>query len=195
MCLSPTCAAAQSHARPRRPAGVLGAHESARGLQNSEKRSTPEDSTKSPLEAFLPDPAEVRAVEPQRMFSAQEYRDKGFTGPIRLFSSAQASAVAAAFFRGAPLTNKQILSQRHRGQGPQTPPSTHPATWNYTLPMAKNDDLLNVAAEILGPDVVLWATVFWHKPPCSDGYIPWQYVHSPSTASREVLRLICFDHV
>lgn len=171
----------------QRPAGILGAHD------ESEERGGSAGASTERLEAFLPAPAEVRAVGSGSKFSAQEYRDKGFTGPIRLFSSAQASAVAAAFFRGTPLTNKQALSQRH--QGPQKPPSTHPATWNDTLPMAKNPGLLDLAAEILGPDIVLWATVFWHKLPCSESYIPWQCVAEPSLPLSDawILSFACHD--
>ena len=166
-------AAAAAH---RRPAGILGGADGEPEQVKHRQSERPYGSTPPAehLEAFRPDPAEVRRVGPQSKFSAQEYRDKGFTGPVRLFSGAQASAVAAAFLREPPLTNKQALSQR--SQGTKKPPSTHPATWNETLPIAKDVGLLNLAEEILGPDVVLWATVFWHKPPCSEGYIPWQCV-------------------
>jgi hypothetical protein len=56
---------------------------------------------------------------------------------------------------------------------PMTAPSTHPATWRETLPMATDERLLDLCAEALGPNLVLWATVFWLKQPGSTAYIPW----------------------
>lgn len=150
---------------PRRPLGILGADESAPGSLFAEQLQA----------AFHPAPAEVRTVGSQSTFSAAEYRDQGFTGPVQLFSADQASAVAAAFLGASQVTNKQALSSGSE-QPSQKPPSTHPATWADTLQMAQDSSLLDLASNVLGPDVVLWATVFWHKAPGSEGYIPWQCV-------------------
>jgi hypothetical protein len=166
----------------RRPAGILGSAE------EPEQRGQALGVSPGRLEAFLPSPAEVRTVEPRGgRFSAQEYREQGFTGPVRLFSAAQVSAVAAAFLSAPPVTsNRDALSQRS-ARGTQKPPSTHPATWNDTLPMAKHTGLLDLVTEVLGPDLVLWATVFWHKPPRSEGYIPWQCVNHPTEHPERIL--------
>ena len=122
-----------------------------------------------------PPPAEVRGAAP--VFDASEYHSAGFTGPLQLFSAAEAEGVrrsfdaalqAAADGEGERTPNGTLLLSRTDG-----PPTTHPRTWDDTLPLARKSELLDRCAEILGPDLVLWATVFWHKPPRTTKYIPW----------------------
>eukprot|EP01046_Picozoa_sp_COSAG06_P055835 COSAG06_NODE_10381_length_1691_cov_1.189070_1_plen_174_part_10 len=120
---------------PRRPLGILGADESAPGALFAEQLQA----------AFHPAPAEVRTVGSQSTFSADEYRDQGFTGPVQLFSADQASAVAAAFLGASQVTNKQALSSGSEKHA-QKPPSTHPATWADTLQMAQDSSLLDLAS-------------------------------------------------
>ena len=167
MMVAPDSAAA---AEKKRPLGILGAGESESGPQYADQLT------------FRAPPAEVRAVDTRSSFSMHEYRTKGFTGPIRLFTPEQAAAVASAFLGDSVrATNKEVLSgQKSAELLSRQPPTTHPATWADTLPLAKDPKLLDLVEKVLGPDLVLWATVFWHKPPGSDGYIPWQCVPLPA---------------
>ena len=43
--------------------------------------------------------------------------------------------------------------------------------WAYEL--ATHQRILDYAERILGPDIVLWAMVFWYKEPHNSKYIPW----------------------
>ncbi len=40
--------------------------------------------------------------------------------------------------------------------------------------MATNEKVLDHVEKVLGPDIVLWATVFWYKEPHNTKYIPWR---------------------
>ena len=132
--------------------------------------------------AATPPPFEVRGAGSDSPFSAVEYRERGFTGPVTLFAPVQAERVRAAF----DAATQQLISDVAGGgqetvtkngtrinSGKDLPPSTHPATWGDTLPFAQDEALLDLCSEILGPDLVLWATVFWAKPPHTTKYIPW----------------------
>ena len=39
--------------------------------------------------------------------------------------------------------------------------------------MATNEKILDHVEKVLGPDIILWATVFWYKEPHNTKYIPW----------------------
>ena len=121
-------------------------------------------------------------------FSASEYQERGFTGPVQLFSPERAAAVLDAFQRAEheakrnPAGGQRTETRTKNGTvvkaGPGSPPSTHPLTWDATAPFASDPGLLDCCAEILGNDIVLWATVFWNKPPQTTVYIPCKFFAS-----------------
>ena len=131
------------------------------------------------LHASAP-PAEVRGCGGRdSAFSASEYRERGFTGPVTLFSPAEAGLVRKVFDdqTSATAASDGVVTKNgtrlHNNGARDTAPSTHPGTWADTLPMAQRASLLDLCSQVLGPNLVLWATVFWAKQPGNPNYIPW----------------------
>ncbi len=99
-------------------------------------------------------------------FSVAQYQQDGFTGPVPLLSETEAAAGRQAFFTTIGQTEATAGPTKERTAGL----NLH-HRWVHDL--ATREDILDYVAQILGPDLVLWATVFWYKAPHNTTFIPW----------------------
>jgi hypothetical protein len=99
-------------------------------------------------------------------FSADQYREEGYTGPIRLFSPEQAAVYRRSFY--------EAIGQDEERPGPAT---STVAGFNlqhrWAHEIATHPVLLDRIEEVLGPNLVCWAMYFWYKEPHNGKYIPW----------------------
>lgn len=99
-------------------------------------------------------------------FSVEQYREEGYTGPIRVFSEEEAARLRAKFYaqigqsEAAPGPAKTYMSAWH-----------HHHRWVYD--MATHPGILDRITTLLGPNVVMWAVHFWYKEPHNGKYLPW----------------------
>lgn len=93
-------------------------------------------------------------------------RERGFIGPIRIFSQSDAARLRESFYRTAG------IDERRPGKQPRPLSQMH---WEHSWvwDMATHTDLLDIAEEILGPDLVMWSTNFWYKPHEGQKPVPW----------------------
>jgi Protein involved in biosynthesis of mitomycin antibiotics/polyketide fumonisin len=104
-------------------------------------------------------------------FSLKQYREDGYSGPIRGLTLQEAEEGCDRFFAA--------LGQSKYEPGPaRTDLSAwhHKRRWAYDL--ATHPAIVEAMAQILGENVVLWAMHFWYKEPGNEKYIPWhQDIH------------------
>jgi ectoine hydroxylase-related dioxygenase (phytanoyl-CoA dioxygenase family) len=99
-------------------------------------------------------------------FIQREMRTKGYVGPIRLFSQREAVELRRTFLEEAGIDTSAP------GPAPRSLARWHWAH-DWVWEMATRRELLDIAEEILGPDLVLWNTAFWYKPPVGQKRVPW----------------------
>lgn len=100
------------------------------------------------------------------MFSLEQYRQQGYSGPIQAFTEAEARYGYERFF--------EVLGQSPANPGPSTQDMSawhHKYRWAYDL--ASHPSIVDPISSILGENVILWAMHFWYKEPGNDKYIPW----------------------
>jgi len=99
-------------------------------------------------------------------FSIEQFREEGYSGPVRVMSESDAASLRAHFFReigqaeAAPGPTKAYMSAWHLKH-----------RWSYEL--ATLPSILDLIEEAQGPDMVLWAMHFWYKEPHNSKRIPW----------------------
>jgi ectoine hydroxylase-related dioxygenase (phytanoyl-CoA dioxygenase family) len=99
-------------------------------------------------------------------FSADQLRDQGYTGPIRLFKDEEAARLRARFYEkigqseAAPGPTKVYMSAWH-----------HQHRWAYDI--AIHPPILDMVSQLLGPNLVMWAMHFWYKEPHNGKRLPW----------------------
>lgn len=99
-------------------------------------------------------------------FSADQYRENGFTGPLQILTPGEAAEARRSFFG--------TIRQSEATPGPMNePPGGFDLRYRWVYDLATRNQVLDHAEQILGPDIVLWATVFWYKEPHNSSYIPW----------------------
>lgn len=99
-------------------------------------------------------------------YSVEQYKEAGFTGPVRVFNEPEAAAFRQKFFQtigqseSAPGSTCHYMSAWH-----------HTMRWAYDL--ATDPRVLDLITPLLGPDLIMWAMHFWYKEPRSGKLIPW----------------------
>ncbi len=91
---------------------------------------------------------------------------RGFAGPVRIFSRREAASLRESFYRTTG------INEHRPGKSPTSLARMHWAN-DWVWDMATHPDLLDIAEEILGPDIVLWNTAFWYKPYQGQKPVPW----------------------
>ena len=102
----------------------------------------------------------------KQSFSLEQYREQGYTGPVRILSPDEAAAGRRDYFAAIGQTEDSAGPTDERAGGF----NLH-HRWAYAL--GAHDKTLDYVEQILGPDLVLWAMVFWYKEPHNEKYIPW----------------------
>ncbi|MGA1195773.1 MAG: phytanoyl-CoA dioxygenase family protein [Candidatus Latescibacterota bacterium] len=99
-------------------------------------------------------------------FSAKQYTEEGYTGPISLLSQEQAAIYRQAFFNA--------IGQDEKKPGPaKSSVSGFNLKHRWAHDIATHPILLNHIEEVLGPNLMCWAMYFWYKEPHNTKYIPW----------------------
>jgi ectoine hydroxylase-related dioxygenase (phytanoyl-CoA dioxygenase family) len=93
-------------------------------------------------------------------------RQRGFAGPMRIFSLREAAKLRESFY------STTGIDERRPGKSPTSLARMHWAN-DWVWEMATHSDLLDVAEEIIGEDIVLWNTAFWYKPYDGQKPVPW----------------------
>ena len=102
----------------------------------------------------------------QNRFSLDQLKNEGYTGPVSILSADEAAAGRRAFF--------EAIGQSEESPGPtDRKPGGYNLQHRWAHDLATDDRILDYIEKGLGPDVVLWATVFWYKEPHNTKYIPW----------------------
>ena len=108
----------------------------------------------------------VIANAPSSGFSPDQYRQAGYTGPVPILSEEEAAAGRKAYF--------SAIGQSEATPGPTNErPGGFNLRFRWAYELATHQKTLDHAERILGPDIVLWAMVFWYKEPHNSKYIPW----------------------
>ena len=98
--------------------------------------------------------------------SSEQYTSEGFTGPIRVLSPDAAQSARTRFYAS--------IGQSETNPGPMADrPGGFDLRYRWAYDLATKPAILDHVEQILGPDIVLWATVFWYKEPHNKSYIPW----------------------
>ena len=141
---------------------------------------------------------------------AQQYRDDGFLSPIRVLDAAEAeqaranfdayeAGLGSALFDAAPRDRRLLLQETHVV-----------LPWVYAL--ASHANILDVVAALLGPDLIIWSTQWFPKPPGDPTYINWHQdgaywglqpsdvctawvALTPSTSANGCLRVVPASHL
>jgi len=99
-------------------------------------------------------------------FSLDQLREDGYTGPMSLLSPEEAAAGRRAYFAA--------IGQSEESPGPtRERPGGFNLRYRWAHELATNEKVFDYVEMALGPDIVLWATVFWYKEPHNTKYIPW----------------------
>jgi len=99
-------------------------------------------------------------------FDVEQFQAEGFTGPVRVFSEAEAAELRRKFYAE--------IGQDEAHPGPTNKPMSawhHRLRWFYNL--AANEQILDLIEALQGPNLVMWAMHFWYKEPRSGKRIPW----------------------
>lgn len=99
-------------------------------------------------------------------FSLAQFEAEGYTGPIQVFSEAEAAQLRSHFWAK--------LGQSEDAAGPSKINMSawhHQHRWVYDL--VTHPGILDPIASILGPNVIMWAVHFWYKEPNNGKYLPW----------------------
>lgn len=100
------------------------------------------------------------------IFSPEQYQQEGYTGPVPLLSQDEVSVARQAYYAA--------IGQSEATAGPT---SARPGGFNlhyrWAYDLATHTNTLDYVEQILGPDIILWAMVFWYKEPHNTKYIPW----------------------
>ena len=99
-------------------------------------------------------------------FSADQLREEGYTGPVALLKPDEAAAARFAFFEAIGQSDDAPGPSEHR-------PGGFNLKYRWAHELATHEKVLDHVEMVLGPDIVLWATVFWYKEPHNVKYIPW----------------------
>ena len=99
-------------------------------------------------------------------FSLDQLKEDGYTGPVPLLSAEEAAAGRRAYF--------ETIGQPEESPGPSNrPPYGFNVEHRWAHDLSINEKVLDHVEASLGPDIVLWATVFWYKEPRNAKFIPW----------------------
>ena len=99
-------------------------------------------------------------------FSLDQLKEDGYTGPVPLLSAEAAAAARRAYF--------EAIGQSEESPGPtKARPYGFNVLHRWAHDLSVNERVLDHVEMALGPDIVLWATVFWYKEPHNTKYIPW----------------------
>ncbi len=99
-------------------------------------------------------------------FSIRQLEEEGYTGPVALLTPDEAAAGRRAFF--------EAIGQDEDAPGPSgRRPGGFNLEYRWAHDLATHEKALDYVELALGPDIVLWATVFWYKEPRNAKYIPW----------------------
>ena len=99
-------------------------------------------------------------------FSLHQFQQEGYTGPVPLLTLEEVVAERRAFF-GA-------IGQSEEAPGPtEERPGGFNLRYRWAYELATHEKILDHVERLLGPDIVLWAMVFWYKEPHNSKYIPW----------------------
>ncbi len=101
-----------------------------------------------------------------REFSRELYNHDGYTGPIQVLDDSTAAEGRRMFYAAVG------MSENEPGQMEQKP-GGFDLRYRWAYDLATTPLILDHIEELLGPDIVLWATAFWYKPPRTASYIPW----------------------
>ena len=99
-------------------------------------------------------------------FSLEQLRENGYTGPVALLSADEAAAGRRAYFAAIGQSEEYPGPTRER-------PGGFNLRYRWAHDLATSGNILDCVEMALGPDIVLWATVFWYKEPHNTRYIPW----------------------
>ncbi len=99
-------------------------------------------------------------------FSLEQLKQDGYTGPVSVLTAEEAAAGRSAYFAA--------IGQSEDSPGPT---GARPGGFNlrhkWAHDLSVHEKVLDYVEMALGPDVVLWASVFWYKEPHNTKYIPW----------------------
>ena len=113
-----------------------------------------------PCEFKMPESCEPKVVvEPKYRLTEKQIRQfyqDGFIGPLDAFSREE-----MADFRQAMLEAEQSVSQTYGFVTPRDRHFENPRLWDYMKAPAITERL----AQFLGPDLLVWRTQMFHKPP------------------------------
>ena len=99
-------------------------------------------------------------------FSLSQLNDEGYTGPIDVLSAEEARFGRESFYKS--------IGQNESNPGPssvKTGGFNLKHKWAHDISI--DNKILDYVELALGPNIVLWATVFWYKEPHNTKYIPW----------------------
>lgn len=100
------------------------------------------------------------------MFSVEQLKEDGFTGPVPILSKEKVTNVRRRFF--------EAIGQPEDCPGPtDKQPGGYNLRYRWAHELAVDENILDHVERALGPDIVLWAAVFWYKEPHNTKYIPW----------------------
>lgn len=97
---------------------------------------------------------------------AKQYAEQGFAFPLTIFDHSQMASYRAQ------LDEALVASEPHNlGYKAQL---NHPhVIYPFALEIAKSEQLLDYVESIIGPNILLWASTFFFKPPRSEGFVSW----------------------
>jgi ectoine hydroxylase-related dioxygenase (phytanoyl-CoA dioxygenase family) len=96
----------------------------------------------------------------------EDLDSRGYVGPIRVFPSDEIATIRRKFYETA-------------GVDEANPQKSEVSTslWHWFEPwmadLVRDERLLDVVSDLLGPDLIVWNTHFWYKPPEGQKPVPW----------------------
>ena len=99
-------------------------------------------------------------------FSLTQLNQEGYTGPVKLLTSEEATNGRKEFFK--------TIKQTEQNAGPTSvKPGGFNLKYKWAHEISINEKILDYVELALGSNIILWATVFWYKEPHNTKYIPW----------------------
>jgi hypothetical protein len=96
----------------------------------------------------------------------ERYADRGYHFPVRVMTEAEAAAHLARLdaFIAAGGGHRQVTPRLRGKAHRQCPP---------LAALIENPRILDAVADVLGPDVLCWASGLFYKPPRDPGFVSW----------------------
>jgi len=98
------------------------------------------------------------------------YRNQGHAGPLRAVDSAQAERWHQDLVRCCGQAERPVSEAGIRQPSNRVKPYL---LFPWAAELVRTPAILDAVEDLIGPDIMIFHTTIWWKPPHSEGFVPW----------------------